>query len=169
MAAQIASGTNLPTAPKFSFESNQGKMQNFDPRRDLRKELEKVGESMKFQNPLIWLYYKYSAYADEPGKAINTVGDLIAHCDVDGICYRRFDAINLYLRHKHEGKDMKSSRLFSRDIQLDKVAEDPRFIAMCLDTEFATLWSNHENSKSGKWKEYILSSVDHDCEVNCTC
>lgn len=169
LAAQIASDVIPKNESKFTFGSNLGKMQNFDPKRELRKELEQVGESMKFQNPLIWLRYKHLAYAYEEGKALNTLSDLTTHCKVDGICHRRFDAINLYLRRKYDGLDMRSASFMSTDTDLDLVAQDQRFIDMCLDQEFAKLWSEHENSKSGKWREYELSSPDHDCEINCTC
>jgi hypothetical protein len=169
LAVQIASETVPSTAPKFSFGSNLGKMQNFDPKKELRKELERVAESMKFQNPLIWLDYKRLAYANESGKELKTLSDLITHCEVDGICHRRFDAINLYLRRKYNGKDMRSSSFMSLGTTLENVGQDARFLDMCLDQEFAKLWSEYENSKSGKWREYILTSPDHDCEVNCTC
>ncbi len=169
LAVQIASDVIPADVPKFSFGSNLGKMQNFDPKRELRKELEQVGESMKFQNPLIWLDYKRLAYANEPGKELKTLRDLVGHCEVDGICHRRFDAINLYLRRKYAGKDMWSPAFLDPFTDLDAVGKDSRFIDMCLDPVFAQLWSSHENSVSGKWREYKLSSPDHDCEINCTC
>ena len=169
LASQIASEVGVSAVPKFSFGSNLGKMQNLDPKRELRKELEKVGESMKFQNPLIWLRYKYLAYAHEEDKALSTLSDLISHCEVDGICHRRFDAINLYLRRKYGGKDMRSPSFMHLTTNLDSVGQDSRFIDMCLDQEFAQVWNNHENSQSGKWREYELSSPDHDCEISCTC
>lgn len=169
LASQLASEADPAAAPKFRFGSNLGKMQNFDPKIEIKKELENVGEAMKFQNPLIWLNYKYLAYQDEPGKALLTLRDLITHCEVDGICHRRFDAINLYLRRKYGGKDMKSSSFMAPAMSLADVGQDARFIDMCLDQEFAKLWSEHENSPSGKWREYVLTSPDHDCEVNCTC
>ena len=169
LASQITSDMVVPATPKFSFGSNQGKMQNLDPKRELRKELEQIGESMKFQNPLIWLSYKYSAYQNEPGKELSTLHDLIAHCKVDGICHRRFDAINLYLRRKYDGKDMTSSAFMDQSMSLLDVGKDSKFIDMCLDKEFMNIWSEHENSKSGKWKDYVLTSPDHDCEINCTC
>lgn len=175
LVAQLASDINPADTPKFSFGSNQGKMQNFDPKREIRKELEKVGEAMKFQNPLIWLTYKYFAYEHEVGeegesKFIKNVGKLVWHCATKGdICHRRFDAINLYLRRKHNGKDMRSASFVNPDTTLDVVGQDQRFIDMCLDQEFMSMWSNHENSQLGKWREYELSSPDHDCEINCTC
>lgn len=169
LASQLVSEATPATAPKFSFASNRGKMQNLDPKGAIKKELERVGEAMKFQNPLIWLTYKYLAYQDEPGKALTTLRDLIVHCEVDGICHRRFDAINLYLRRKYGGKDMRSPSFMAPTMNLSDVGLDARFVGMCLDPEFAKMWSEHENSQSGKWREYKLSSPDHDCEVNCTC
>ncbi len=94
--------------PSFSFFKNIGKMQNLDPLANAKKELVKIGEEMKFQNPLIWLTYKYLAYKNEPNKKLSTLTDLREHCKVDGICFRRFDAINFYLRSKHNGLDLNS-------------------------------------------------------------
>lgn len=169
LVAKIASDIVPDSAPKFSFRSNLGQMQNLDPKRELRKELEKVGESMKFQNPLIWLTYKHEAYKNEPGKSLNTLSDLIAHCKVDGICHRRFDAINLYLRKTHKGVDMRTPAFMDPKMDLEAVGQDLRFVKMCLDQEFATMWSINENSTSGKWRDYVLTLPDHDCEINCTC
>jgi hypothetical protein len=92
-----------------------------------------------------------------------------AHCKVDGICHRRFDAINLYLRRKYDGRDLRSSAFMDPSMNLQEVGSDPRFINMCLDKEFTDTWRVHENSPSGKWRDYKLSSPDHDCEINCTC
>ncbi len=144
--------------PSFSFFKNIGKMQNLDPLANAKKELVKIGEEMKFQNPLIWLTYKYLAYKNEPNKKLSTLTDLREHCKVDGICFRRFDAINFYLRSKYNGLDLHSDSFISGDINLEILREDPRFLDICLDKSFLNLWFSHENNKSGKWKNYILSS-----------
>lgn len=160
---------------KFSFQGGQsqylGPGAKLTPEARVVVELEKktLGEAMKFQSPLIWLEYKRRAYANDPKNALLTLGDLIKHTSVDGICHRRFDAINLYFRRKYGGKDMRSSSFIDPTMSLVDVGQDTRFIDMCLDQEFMSLWSRHENGASGKWKEYVLTSPDHDCEINCTC
>jgi hypothetical protein len=132
---------------------------------------------MKFQNPLIWLTYKYEAYKNEE-KPLTTVADLVEHCEVDGICHKRFHAINTYLREKYSGKDLVSpdtsklplaKRLGHRTeallgrgplvdgaMPLEQLAKDRRFIALCFDLSFQTKWSRHENDRSGKWKHYAF-------------
>ncbi len=140
----------------------------------MERELEDLGVAMKYQNPLIWLNYKYLAYKnkrDKKGESlfIDTLAKLIEHCSGGDICIRRFDAINLYLRRKHEGKDLTSAAFIDPATTLDMVGKDPRFINMCLDQEFRAMWSAHENAASGKWQNYVLTNPDHDCEVNCTC
>ncbi len=144
--------------PSFSFFKNIGKMQNLDPLTDAKKELNKIGEDMKFQNPLIWLTYKDVAYKNEPGKALNTLRDLREHCKVDGICFRRFDAINSYLRSKHNGLDLNSDYFLAAETRLEILEKDSRFIQMCLDKEFISCWHSNENDRSGKWKNYKISA-----------
>ena len=168
--AALIADEGIPTnAPKFTLQGQPGKMQNLDPKKNLRKQLEEIGASMKFQNPLIWLGYKRLAYRDEPTNALLTLSDLVKHCQVDGICHRRFDAINLYMRRNHGGIDMRSQAFMHPSTTLETVEQDPRFLNMCLDPAFTKMWSEHENCKAGKWRKYVLTMPDHDCEINCTC
>ncbi len=170
LSQQINSGTvTEETKPKFSLFKNSGKMQNLDPLAKAKKELDQIGESMKFQNPLIWIGYKYQAYQNEPGKTLNTLYEIREHCKVDGICFRRFDAINSYLRRKNNGKDLNSQDFLNGETSLEEVSQDSRFISMCQDKDFMRLWTENENDKAGKWKNYKLVSPDHDCEINCSC
>lgn len=168
LAEQIESGAIVTEKPKFSLFDRLGVMQNLDPLAKAKKKLEKIGESMKFQNPLIWLRYKLEAYKNEPGKEINTVGDLIAHCKVDGICHKRFDAINTYLRGRYEGKDLTDSTFVDPSFSLEDLARDPRYISLCFDLLFQTKWSRHENDTVGKWQGYAF--VDEPAErYSCGC
>jgi hypothetical protein len=155
LSSQIASGAIAPEAPKFSLFAKPGVMQNLDPVAEAKKRLEKIGDGMKFQNPLIWLTYKFEAYKGEV-KPLTTVADLIAHCKVDGICHRRFDAINKYLRGKHSGGDITHSAFVDPETNLGELAKDRRFIALCFDLSFQTKWSRHENDAAGKWKHYAF-------------
>ncbi|MEN9552137.1 MAG: hypothetical protein RI935_514 [Candidatus Parcubacteria bacterium] len=153
--AQIASGLILSEKPKFNLLGKPGVMQNLDPLAEAKKRLDEIGNGMKFQNPLIWLIYKYEAYQHED-KPLKTVADLIAHCEVDGICHRRFDAINRYLREKHNGGDITNLAFVSPETSMEDLAKDKRFIAICFDLSFQTKWSRHENDRAGKWKHYAF-------------
>lgn len=179
LSSQIASGATASEAPKFSLFAKPGVMQNLDPVAEAKKRLEKIGDGMKFQNPLIWLTYKFEAYKNEE-EPLTTVADLIAHCKVDGICHRRFDAINAYLRERHEGRDLvgpdisswsftqkalyrlrllldgRKYALVAPKLHLEELAKDRRFIALCFDLSFQTKWSRHENDAAGKWKHYAF-------------
>lgn len=156
LSRQIESGTVPFERPKFSLLGKPGTMQNLDPLAAAKKKLDEIGDGMKFQNPLIWLRYKLTAYRDEPGKELRTLGDLIAHCEVDGICHKRFHAINASLREKHAGKDLRDPSLFNPSTSLEILARDPRYVALCFDLSLQTKWSRHENDVTGKWKQYLF-------------
>lgn len=162
LAEAIETG-NIESAPKFSLMGNLGKMQNLNPQAEAKKKLDAIGDSMKFQNPLIWLQYKYEAYQYEPGKELRTIADLVSHCDVDGICHKRFDAINMHLRHTN-GKDLTDHELQS--VRLEDLAEDLRYLVMCLDLSFQKKWSRHENDPAGKWRNYVLGNQE-DEDLTC--
>lgn len=181
LSEQIESGTVASEKPKFNLLGKLGVMQNLNPLAEAKKRLEKIGDGMKFQNPLIWLTYKLEAYKDEE-KPLKTVADLIAHCEVDGICHRRFDAINTCLRGKYDGKDLvgpdisswslyqkalyglklllnrRRYTLVDPRLPLEELAKDRRFIALCFDLQFQGKWSRHENNSSGKWKHYAFEN-----------
>lgn len=152
--AAIMSG-KAASKPRFSLMGNLGTMQNLDPLAAAKKQLANIGNAMKFQNPLIWLMYKHEAYRNEPEKALKTVSDLVAHCQVDGICHKRFDAINTHLRHA-TGKDIADTSF--QNLSLDDLAHNHDYLEMCLHLPFQKKWSKHENDSTGKWHNYILGS-----------
>lgn len=168
LAGQIESGAFLAEKPKFTLLGKPGVMQNLDPLAKAKKRLEQIGESMKFQNPLIWLRYKLEAYKNEPGKELRTVSDLIAHCKIDGICHKRFDAINTHLRGKYDGKDLTDPRFVDPSLGLEDLALDPRYISLCFDLLFQTKWSRHENDTVGKWGRYAFADEPIE-QYSCGC
>lgn len=168
LSQEIESGAFISEKPKFSLLGKPGVMQNLDPLAEAKKRLEKIGDEMKFQNPLIWLRYKLEAYRNDPSKKLETVEDLIAHCKVDGICNRRFDAINAYLHQRHDGKDLTDPEFASRSMKLEVLAQDPRYIGICFDLAFQTKWSRHENDSAGKWKNYAFTQEPVE-EYSCGC
>lgn len=163
------------TPKKFSFSGGpvqymgDGVKLTPELREAVELEQKTLSDEMKFQNPLIWIEYKRKAYVNDPENILVSIKDIILHTSKDGICKKRFDAINLYLRRKHDGKDMRSSAFMDPNMSLEDVGKDPRYLDMCLDPTFTEIWSNYENSKSGKWKDYVLTSPDHNCEEICSC
>ena len=142
---------------------------NFDQHSEQKVELENIGNAMKFQNPLIWANYKFEAYQNDLIKRLTSVNDLVEHCKVDGICTKRFDFINKWMRKNNNGLDIKSTELFTSDSSIAKMAKNPIFQKMLLDVAFMKEWEKNENDISGKWKNYAISEPDHDCEIACTC
>lgn len=168
LSERIESGSVVSVQPKFSLLGKPGVMQNLDPLASAKKRLEEIGDGMKFQNPLIWLRYKLEAYKNEPGKKLETLEDLIAHCKVDGICNRRFHAINTYLSHRYDGKDLTNPEFINLSTKLEVLAKDPKYIGICFDLSFQTKWSRHENDKAGKWKNYAYTNEPTE-EYSCGC
>ncbi len=158
LSEEIESGAFNSEKPKFSLLGKPGIMQNLDPLAEAKKKLEKIGDGMKFQNPLIWLRYKLEAYRNEPGKELKTVNDLIAHCKIDGICHKRFDAINTCLREKYDGKDLTDPAFVDPSLSLEDLARNPKYISLCFDLLFQTKWSRHENDRTGKWQHYAFTN-----------
>lgn len=163
LSEQIESG--VLEKPQFSLFGKPGVMQNLNPIAEARKRLEKIGDSMKFQNPLIWLLYKFEAYKNEPGKEIKTITELVVHCEVDGICHRRIDAINTYLSRSH-GCNLTTSAFLDQSLSLRDLAQDSRYLAMCLDLSFQRKWSKHENDPAGKWRNYGFAT-EQDEDLSC--
>jgi len=118
----------------------------------LLQEQNEIGLSMKFQNPLIWAMYKFEAYALESG-AIRTVGDLVLHCHVDGICHKRISYINTWLRSYGEGKSI-TDGLFKDSTLIPEMYKDEKFMAMLIDSLFMKGWLEFENHEQGKWYGY---------------
>ena len=149
-----ALGEKIKEVPTSVFSRKPGKISEGAEVRRLKYEQVKLGNQMKFQNPLIWMMYKYEAYKDEGETSISTLESLRTHCKVDGICARRYDFINAALRQKNRGEDLTRDEFLAANTDLSTVTSDQRFINLSLDPQFMTEWSRHENDKAGKWKNY---------------
>lgn len=153
-----ALGKKIKEAPTSIFSRKPGKMSEGAEVRRLKYEQARLGDEMKFQNPLIWMMYKYEAYKNEGEKSISTLRLLRTHCKIDGICAKRYDFINAALRQKNRGEDLTRDEFLAADTDLSTVISDQRFINLSLDLQFMTEWSKHENDKAGKWKNYKKSN-----------
>jgi hypothetical protein len=121
---------------------------------DLMLERKQLGEAMKFQNPLIWMMYKYEAYKNT-SKPVLTTKMLREHCEnKTDICFKRYDYINTALRQKNQGEDLNSDEFLAADTDLAAVINDQRFVNLALDPVFMAGWVKNENDEDGKWVNY---------------
>lgn len=120
---------------------------------------EEVGGNMKFDNPLVWMMYKYFAYQkNELGaKPIRTIGDLIAHCaSRDYICTKRFHFINRWL-NENGFKSLRDKDVHGPDTDLSEIFTNPEFIKIAKDKRFMSEWDEYEKmgkESTEKWVEY---------------
>ena len=124
----------------------------------LTAEVTQVSSDMKFQNPLIWVMYKFQAYQGTP-KAVTTVNDLLTHDDaqrkqqgIPTICDRRLSYINRWLQAHHDS----DIQMFGLGMKLSSLCDDTHFTDMLLDDAFMSGWSYHENNEKGKWYGYQM-------------
>lgn len=126
----------------------------------LKLEQDKLSDRMKFQNPLIWMMYKYEAYKDNPEgvegvtSPILTLAALREHAKKDGMCGKRYNYINAALRQKNQGEDLNDDAFVAADTNLADVIKDQRFVNLALDPAFMAEWVKNENDEDGKWGNY---------------
>lgn len=82
---------------------------------------------MTFSNHTIWLMYKYKAYRNTK-KALNTLGDLAAHCaPVDDICHKRWEFLKSYLP---------KGAMLSLSMSLEDFYQEPMVLKLLSHIEF---------------------------------
>lgn len=125
---------------------------------ELTLALNQLGDDMKFDNPLIWLGYKKTAYAGT-SKQVKTIADLLKHCErKTDICYKRLDFLNTHLKEKYEIDLFDGKRLdLSQDI-MDFIRENPAIRGLSRDELFMKERMQHEyftmGEKVAKWMDY---------------
>lgn len=159
----ISEGRNAQAPAQSGWLMGGSGMINHDPHREQRQEIaellreqNEVGLAMKFQNPLIWVMYKFEAYRNEE-RPIRTIHDLVTHDDdlrqkqkIPTLCDKRLNYINRWLTSR-QGFDILG---FGKETPLDVLAADPRFTSMLLDQQFMDGWREYENHEQGKWYGY---------------
>lgn len=123
----------------------------------LSQELKNISDSMTFENPIVWIMYKYLAYQGT-SDAISTMVDFLNHCSKPGyICTKRFNFLNDYLKI-NRGIDLKDKRRFPDDIVLPELYESSLIVEVTEDEKFISDWHKHEyfkeNGRIAKWEDY---------------
>jgi hypothetical protein len=137
------------TEVDHEFETDELKKQS------LLEKLQNISDSMKFDNPVIWMMYKHLAYKDTT-HPITTVGDFIKHCEgYTDICSKRYMFLRAYLINT-QTIDIES--VFEKGYTLDKLYTSEHVLKLIEDSVFMEEWKKHEyntaDGKTAKWKSY---------------
>ena len=125
----------------------------------LRRDQQRLSDTMTFDTPLIWVMYKFEAYQDE-AQPIRTMHDFRLHCSKPGyICTKRFIFLNAHLcsngqRLLTDGEQYPDEMLLSEIFPLLGEIEQ--------DEAFLSSWRVHEYYQEDgaikKWQNYTPSS-----------
>ncbi len=111
--------------------------------------LQAISDSMFFENPVVWMMYKYFAYRGTPAE-LSTMRDFRAHCSKpDYICTKRFTFV---------GTKTDLAR-FSDDAELPSVYASAALLKLVEHKEFMDAWRAYEFHKDGdriaKWENFV--------------
>lgn len=126
---------------------------------DLSRKLDKLGDDMKFDNPIIWIMYKFEAYKNETWK-IETVKDLIKHCfkRPDYICWKRIDFLAKYLKEKFNLDIFDENSIDQNENILNFLKENNYIQILSQDEDFMKNWLKFEYFTKwdivAKWENY---------------
>ena len=112
------------------------------------KKLQEISDSMFFDNPVVWMMYKYFAYRGTPGE-LSTMRDFRAHCSKpDYICTKRF----IFVSSKAD------IAKFSDDAELSSAYGSAGVIRLVEDEAFMADWRKYEYHKDdarvAKWENF---------------
>lgn len=127
----------------------------------LTTSLQQISDSMKFDNPVIWIMYKHRAYenSDHP---ILTVGSFRAHCSGHGdICSKRYAYLRQYLI---QTQNIDLHTFLDPKTPLESLYTNDLIVNTLHDSNFMKDWHAHEyyieNGKVSKWKDYTKTDED---------
>lgn len=118
-------------------------------------------ESMKYDNPFIWLEYKRRAYA-ETASSVRTIGDLKKHCQSPTyICHKRLMFLHGILKRDF-GLDIFSDTIDSNILLIDflengsvqAISQNPTYMQEWLWYEYFSL-----DGRTAKWENYPWDSA----------
>lgn len=123
--------------------------------------LHTISDEMTFANPVVWMAYKFKAYAGT-SQAINDMEDFRKHCRPAGyICTKRYHFLKEYLL-VNSNTDLNDSAHYPADMQLDQVYGRDEFVALVNDQAFMSQWEKYEyykqNHRVAKWENYLSNS-----------
>lgn len=123
----------------------------------IKKELKQktLWESMKYDNPYIWIKYKIKAYKWLPDEII-TIWDFEKHCHKSPtyICWKRFDFLNKHLKEKYDidlltNNQYEEVENFLKNNFVQNLSQNEEFMKEWLSYEYYK-----ENGRVAKWENY---------------
>lgn len=108
-----------------------------------------ISQTMLFPDPVTWMLYKYYAYQNTD-QAINTLGDLIHHCD-HGICQKRWQFVSTHYPL------LLDPHIFNHNRLLEQIATDTYMLADITNDQILTRWKLQEYQgvqQIKKWQNY---------------
>lgn len=123
----------------------------------IKNNIQQLSDDMTFANPIIWMMYKFEAYAHE-AQPIRTMSDFRVHCSKEGyICTKRFTFLNEQLE-KQGVKTLQDANAYPDSQLLSEVTTLPEIVKTSTTTDFKELWDRYEfyqeNGKAAKWMNY---------------
>jgi len=117
----------------------------------------KIGDAMKFADPIVWMRYKQQAYRGTSG-ALATWGDLVEHSlSHDGICGKRLQWLVAAVKQKC-GVDLLDGTQMSGDTRLETIATLPLVEQIANDESLMESWVSYEyyevDGVPKKWQIY---------------
>jgi hypothetical protein len=155
VAGQVAQAENLPISrvlrelervPELALVAAY--------KNSMARRLQSVSDEMLFDTPLVWVLYKYRAYAGTP-QELSTIGVFREHCSKPGyICTKRWYFLKEQLR-VHSGVDVEDYQVFPAEAGLLTIYHHPALIAFMNDPNSMLAWARHEyyveNGRVVKW------------------
>lgn len=137
------------TEAEYEYETDSQKKQI------LLEKLQHISDSMKFDNPVVWMMYKHLAYKDTDHPILN-IGAFIEHCGGHGdICSKRYLFLRTYLI---DSKSTDIESVFEKRASLEKLYTNENILKLVEDAVFINEWKKHEyntiDGKTAKWKSY---------------
>ena len=107
----------------------------------LRRDQQRLSDTMTFDTPLVWVMYKFEAYQDE-AQPIQTMHDFRLHCSRPGyICTKRFIFLNAHLCSNGQ-RPLTDSEQYPDEILLREIF--PLLGEIEQDEVFMSSWRAHE-------------------------
>ncbi len=123
--------------------------QSTDRPTSAKQDINCLGQTMLFPDPVTWILYKYYAYQNTV-QAINTLDDLIKHCD-HGICQKRWRFV---CKHYPPLLDTKH---YPPTLSLEEIATNDYLLADLSNDQMLTHWKLQEYQgiqHIKKWQNY---------------
>lgn len=122
-----------------------------------KQTVQTISDAMTFANPIIWMLYKYEAYANEP-QPIRTVQDFRIHCSKpDYICTKRYTFLNDALI-KNGSAPLDDRGVYPDSMLLEDIARSESITALVDDSAFQKQWDTYEyHQQEGavkKWENF---------------